>query len=278
VPAFRLGPRLQLYDAVYLAIGLVLCLAVPFRSGGLTATLSVAACTAAYAIFLGQSHPGSRPRLAAAYLATWALYAGSSHLIEVMRIPLQSARLLAWDKSLFGQSPALLPNGNLAVWQWEVLALAYLSYHVYLQWALLDALSRDADWRADLSDWLFLAFGAGFIGYLVFPAAGPMSAFPDVCKPLPATGLFSALNNGINATLGARYDAFPSLHTLITLTLLAWDWRRLRVRFWIMIVPSLLMLASTLILRLHYAADLIASGVIFVLLMGIHAGLAHKKA
>lgn len=278
MPAVRLGSRLQLCDVVYLTIGGALCAAVPLRSGGLTATLVVAASTAAYAIFLRHSHPGSRPRLVGTYMATWALYAVSSHLIEAMRIPLQNARLLSWDEWLFvGQSPARIPEEHLAVWQLEVLALAYLSYHVYLQWALLDALWRNANWRADLSGRLFLAFGAGFIGYLVFPAAGPMSAFPDLFKPLPVAGFFTALNNGINAGLGARYDAFPSLHTLITLTLLAWDWQHLRTRFWIMIVPSLLMLAATLILRLHYAADLIASGVIFVLLMGLHAGLASKK-
>ncbi len=37
-----------------------------------------------------------------------------------------------------------------------------------------------------------------------------------------------------------------------------------RRRFWIMLLPSLVMVASTILLRMHYAVDLIASGFLLI--------------
>ena len=74
--------------------------------------------------------------------------------------------------------------------------------------------------------------------------------------------------------MAARYDSFPSLHVLITLMLLGWDWRRFRGRFWIMLIPSMVMIASTVALRLHYTVDLLASGMLFV---GLHAFFERER-
>ncbi len=274
----RVRRNLQLYEALYLAIGMALCACLLSRSGGLTVTVVVAFCTVVYAIFLGNSKPGSVPRLIGAYLATWALYAGSSRLVEVLRVPLQNERLLFLDEMFFSQSPAQTLRGVFSGWQMEVIALAYMSYHLYLHWVLIDALFRKRTWRLELSNWIFLAFGAGFVGYFLFPAACPVAAFPEMFNQPQAGGVFSRWNAAINARLGARYDAFPSLHTLITLTMLAWDWRHLRLRFWIMLLPSALMLVATLALQLHYAMDLVASGLLFVLLMSFHARFTRRES
>lgn len=274
----RRARHLQICDALYLGIGAGLVAALAVRSGNLPATVLVAIGTLAYALFLGKTQPGGVPRVVGAYLATWALYAGSSVFVEWLRLPLHSERLLQIDGLLFGQSPAVTLHGKFAGWPREVLALAYMSYHLYLHWVLIDALFRDMGWRAELSERIFTAFGVGFIGYLVFPSVSPIWAFPELFGPQPPGGFFSRLNDAINANIGAKYDAFPSLHALIVLVMLAWDWRRLRYRFWVMIAPSLLMLAATLALGLHYAIDLIASGALFVILMSLHARLARRKS
>ena len=62
--------------------------------------------------------------------------------------------------------------------------------------------------------------------------------------------------------MAAKYDAFPSLHVLMTLVLLGVDWHHWRWRFWIMLPFTLLMVAATLALRLHYAVDLVAGSVL----------------
>jgi hypothetical protein len=56
---------------------------------------------------------------------------------------------------------------------------------------------------------------------------------------------------------------------LITLCLLSFDWRHFRLRFWIMLTPALLILPATIALRLHYVVDVLASFVLFALLVVI---------
>jgi membrane-associated phospholipid phosphatase len=65
-------------------------------------------------------------------------------------------------------------------------------------------------------------------------------------------------NHWIVGNFAAKYDAFPSVHILVTSLMLVCDWRWNRTRMWCMLVPSLLMVASTLLLRLHYSVDLLA--------------------
>ncbi len=82
-------------------------------------------------------------------------------------------RFSGLDQWLFGRSPAVALQDHLSVWTVELLALGYMSYHVYLHWVLIDSLFRTDAWRAGLSEQIFLAFGVGFIGCFTFPAASP---------------------------------------------------------------------------------------------------------
>lgn len=266
-----LAARWQLHEGLYLALGGALTAALAWRNGFGAPLPVVATAMLLYAALLSRAPVGGRARLLAAYVATWALYAGSGRLVEALRVPLRHETLLDWDTRLFGQTPAVALQGVLSAGWVEALALGYLSYHVYLHWALIEAWrSRDSDCRAGLSRRVFSAFAAGLAGYLLFPAAPPEAAFPTLFpEPLPG-GVFSRLNDTVNRALAAPYDAFPSLHVLITATLLLWDWRRRRARFWIMLAPSLLMLAATLGLRLHYAVDLLASALLFAVLTLFH--------
>lgn len=267
----RIGCSLQLYEALYLAIGTTIAVVTPFRDGGWETSLAAALCTAGYAVFLKYSTVGTVTRVIGTYIATWILYAGSSLLVEILHLTVRSKELLQADEWLFGQSPAVALQGHLFLPGVELLAFGYMSYHVYLHWVLIDSLFRDNAWRAALSGRIFLAFAVGFVGYLTFPAASPAAAFPGLFHRSLDGGVFAHWNNTINATLAARYDGFPSLHTLITLVLLQWDWTHWRTRFWIMLGPSVLMLVATLALRLHYAVDLIASAAVFVILMVFYA-------
>lgn len=267
----RIVRSLQLYEMLYLAIGMAIAAVSPFRNGAWETSVAAVLCTMGYAVFLRYSTVGTVVRVVGAYIATWILYAGSSQLVENLQLTVRSKELLGADVWLFGQSPAVALQDHLSLPVVELLAFGYLSYHLYLHWVLIDALFRDKAWRAALSGRIFLAFAVGFAGYLVFPAASPAGAFPGLFQAPLNGGVFVHWNNEINATLAARYDAFPSLHTLVTLVMLQWDWTHWRTRFWIMLGPSALMLVATLALRLHYAVDLIASTAVFVVLMVFYA-------
>ncbi|WP_395742398.1 phosphatase PAP2 family protein [Prosthecobacter sp.] len=260
---------MQIHEGLYLGFGVVLCVALACLHGWDVLLLEVAVLTCGYALLVRTSAAGGRMRLAGAYVATWALYAGSSMLVEALAVPLRHHELLAADAALFGVSPVLALRGVTAPWMNDVLSAGYMSYHVYLHWALLQAFIQDGR-RLLFSSRLFTAFAVGFAGYLLYPAAPPLTAFPELFSaPLPG-GLLTHWNEQINHAMASRYDAFPSLHVLITLTLLAWDWRCFRLRFWLMLLPSLLMLAATLVLRLHYAVDLLAAALLFLILHFAH--------
>lgn len=258
-----------IHERLYLGLGLAVSVALVGMHGWQPLTFAAAMLTLAYAVLLWNVKRGGRLWLLTAYIATWALYAGSSLLVEALDVRQRHLELWVADVFLFGRSPVRAMDGVLPAWALDVLSLGYLSYHVYLHWALLDALlARSNAWRLQLGQRLFTAFALGFVGYLLWPAAPPGAAFPDIFTAPLEGGALTRWNAQINTALAARYDAFPSLHALVTLTLLAWDWGAFRTRFWIMLVPSLLMLAATLALRLHYAVDLLAAAVLFV---SIHA-------
>jgi membrane-associated phospholipid phosphatase len=123
--------------------------------------------------------------------------------------------------------------------------------------------------RQRLSACLFTAFAVGYAGYLLVPAVGPASAYPNLfTSPLPRGELGRILME-IVADGSSRYDTFPSLHVLITCMLLAHDWEAFRRRFWIMLGPSVGLFLSTIYLRYHYGVDLLAGLLLFLGLWGL---------
>jgi hypothetical protein len=261
----------QIHEWLYLGIGAALAAALACQGRGWTSVLfQVFALTCGYAVLLRLTETGGRARLLGAYGVTWALYAGSSVLVETLVVPLRHHELLAADTFLFGEPPVLALRGVLSPGLNDLLSLGYMSYHVYLHWALLQVVISNKNGML-FGPRLFTAFAVGFLGYLLYPAAPPVTAFPELF-PLPLDGgLLTHWNESLNIAMASRYDAFPSLHVLITLTLLAWDWRFFRLRFWIMLTPSLLMLAATLALRLQYVVDLLAACLLFLALQVIYA-------
>lgn len=257
--------RVQIHEWLYLRLGCAIVLALIFVGDDGHLLLAATALTCAYAAVQRMGEPGGRVRLIGAYVVTWALYAGSSALVEALGVPLRHHELMAADAALFGVSPVLALSGKASPWMNDLLSLGYMSYHVYLHWALLQVVISNKN-GALFGARLFTAFAVGFLGYLLYPAAPPLTAFPELFPALVVGGMLTHWNESINASMASRYDAFPSLHVLITLTLLAWDWDCFRLRFWIMLGPSLLMLVATLALRLHYVVDLLVAALLFFML------------
>ncbi len=268
--------RLECYEAGLLLLGLATAVLLA-ASGEWCAAGIPFLLVFGYGWILNRYFPGSRERLLAAYGAVWAWYAGFSTVVDLVRIPLRHEALRAVDRWYFGRMPAEGLHGAFAPWFNEVLSLAYLGYQVYLHWFLLEAWHRDTGRRQAMCRWLFPGFVLGMGLYLFCPAAPPASAFPELFNGPPEGGVITRWNADLNAAVAARYDAFPSLHVLITLLLLSWDWRSRRRRFWLMLPGSLLMLLATLALGLHYAVDLLVAVLLFLLLQFFHACIATRR-
>lgn len=273
--------RIQIHEKLYLTLGSLIAaslfgdaissLPTFWALVSILAGILVALATLAYLLVLRRLRCGGVVRVIAAYAVTWALYSGSSTFVEWMNMTDHGEYLARLDRQFLGQTPAEFFHDRLSSWQLDLLSLGYMSYHLYLHWVLIDSLRRDDSWRRDLGEKLFLAFGLGFIGYYLFPAAPPDEGMLGLAGSQVEGGCLTHANEWLNAHMAARFDAFPSLHVLVTATLLSWDWHHARRRFCIMLVPSLLMLVATLALRLHYAVDLLASAALFVILSLLHA-------
>ncbi len=127
----------------------------------------------------------------------------------------------------------------------------YLGYHVYLHVAPIDAPAplRPLAGAVRTGRLLDVRDRAGRLPSCSRHGAG--GRVPGAVRVTAARGALTRLNTEIVARLASRYDAFPSLHVLVTAALLACDWRWCRTRFWIMLLPGLGLMFATLPLRLH---------------------------
>ena len=168
--------------------------------------------------------------------------------------------LLAIDKALFfGSTPsvALLPlrgaAGDNFFAFFYMLFIAFLFFSL-IRFAFLPLRQAQAAYAP-----VFTAYGAGFIGYALVPAAGPYKTL-DAFGPWLAApeGPFAGLNALMVASGSNGVDVFPSLHIAIGCVLAAvWIRRFPKILPWIA-PPVAALCFSTLWLGYHYLIDALA--------------------
>jgi membrane-associated phospholipid phosphatase len=167
-------------------------------------------------------------------------------------------------------------EGMATPWLTDVMRICYLSYHIYLFMVFAHAVLAPHEFGHHLSPCLFTGFSIGFAGYLLVPAIGPADAFPELFnKPLGGSFITQLISRLIDAG-SSRFDTFPSLHILITCILLEYDRRFVPWRFWLMLVPAIGLMISTIYLRYHYGVDVIAGLLLFFVLRKVFSNNAER--
>ncbi|HZP07776.1 phosphatase PAP2 family protein [Methyloceanibacter sp.] len=163
--------------------------------------------------------------------------------------------LLGWDRALVGETPAL-------AWQYWLhpgladLAMAgYLFFFFYLVVGPAVYCVTDLRLFRKCIVGLFTMYGLAFTGYTLLPAGGPWR-WMDFATPLEGAFLLDWTLPTVNAGSNA-IDVFPSVHVAATLYLLLFDWQHGRRRFWLYLLPCLVLWWSTMYLRFHYFVDLL---------------------
>lgn len=175
------------------------------------------------------------------------------------------------DRSLLGGPAAEALTWLAQPAATDALTLAYLFFFVVLIFGPGYYCLRDlARFRVCIVG-LFVLYALGFCGYVALPAAGPWQFLDASLLPLPR-GPFSSLMHPVIGGASNGVDVFPSIHFAASLYLLVFDWWHHRRRFWLWLVPIVLLWLSTVALRYHYLVDLFA-GVVIALL-----GLASARA
>ena len=205
-------------------------------------------------------------RIVATYAYVLWFYWQTTAISTALGTARWDAALLAADRRLCGETPAVACARIAAPWLTDLMSACYQTYLVYLHLALVQVLRGPVDVAEAWAARVYRAFAAGFALYLLVPALGPGAAFPALCGPPLAGGAMTRFNDAVVASGNAALGTFPSLHVLITLALLAHDARHARGRFALLVLPALGLFASTVYLRYHYAVDLGAGVVLWLAL------------
>lgn len=163
----------------------------------------------------------------------------------------------AWFGGDVGRFADALPRPVI-----ELLQLVYAAFYGICVLAALGAGQRSGRAAFDRAVLLLVGgFLTSYLGYLLVPTLGPkvVLAFE---REITGLWLTPSVRASIDAGEANPWDCFPSGHTMLTLTslIIAWRWNRRWFRW--LLVPSALLIASTVLLRYHWTIDVLAGAVL----------------
>jgi len=187
-----------------------------------------------------------------------------SHLWQSLLGPDRDATLLALDRRLFGETPAVTLQRFITPWLTDALVIAYF-LHLVLPAILAVSLYRQGlgKFRPFLLA-VFLAGAIGSTGYLLVPATGPAVAFPELFT-VPLSGRVEGTLLGLIDAARAPRDVFPSLHVGFLMFVYLWMrrlWPRTSLVFAFFVFAILL---GSVITGWHYLIDGLAGILLAVL-------------
>ncbi|NTX58371.1 phosphatase PAP2 family protein [Myxococcus sp. CA039A] len=281
-----MSERPFLHEALLATFGVTLSCALLFVAGARSVSfLQVAGATALFILAVAVlarldtwAHV-FRVRLVLAYVATFFFYASVKTTIPALGLETQDAWLFSLDARVFGGStPSVWFQRWSAPWVHDVFSASYLAFHVYLHLAMAWAVVGPRERAERFFSHVFSAYVPGIAGYYLVPAIGPVAAYPELFTAPLEGGWLTRLNAAVVASGSSTYDLFPSLHVFITLVLLSHDARAHPWRFQALVPVAAALILSTLVLRYHYAVDLLAGVVWFIAFSAVFPRLQTRWA
>lgn len=171
--------------------------------------------------------------------------------------PDRDRELLAIDRALLGETPAVFFSRMQTTVSTDVLAIFYFLHLVLPPILALALYVKEREvFRAYLLSILLTGF-LGSIGYVTVPAIGPGLAYPDLFASKLSGDAYRPVAELLDQARAPR-DVFPSLHVAVSSVVLWFAWRRGPGWFWGTLPFVLGNWISTLYLRYHYFVDVFA--------------------
>ena len=165
--------------------------------------------------------------------------------------------LASWDRTLFGDVSQTISF----FWSPLFVEILYYFYWFYFPMPLILAIlfwrkGREERYR-HFGTVYFVTILLGYLGYILIPAVGPQhfEIRPEVLEGIWFGKWMHVTLRQLEMTTA---DAFPSLHTAAAALVLVYSWGTHRKYFWWMLLPGVGLILSTLVLRYHYAVDVMA--------------------
>jgi membrane-associated phospholipid phosphatase len=177
----------------------------------------------------------------------WGAILGADRDVDLLRI----------DRMLLGETPAITMQRIVTPWLTNLMVIAYFLHLV------LPPLLATSLYRKDLLLFrrfllsVFLAGAIGSAGYIAVPATGPSIAFPGLFRVTLGGDLEKPVLRMLDAARAPR-DVFPSLHVAVSAIVLWFAAKSSRKWFWWLLPFVLANWISTMYLRYHYFADVVA--------------------
>jgi membrane-associated phospholipid phosphatase len=177
---------------------------------------------------------------------------------RVVGLPEADAALIRLDTWLFGGvNPNLWLEHLISRPMTEYMWAAYLSWFIAFQGTIyVLVLFRSEAESNDMVLATVLTLIAGYIGYVIVPAVGPVHAMKFTLDL--DGGSVGAVTNRVVDQFGIWRDAFPSIHSAVSMLLMVYAWRYLRRWAVPYTVLGVSILLSTVYLRWHYVTDVVA--------------------
>jgi membrane-associated phospholipid phosphatase len=171
----------------------------------------------------------------------------------------EDAKLIAFDRWLTGVNPALWFEHLARPALTEFLEFSYFTYFVYL--LILGGIlyfQRDFKNYWAVMTYSVIGYAFGYVIAILFPVQSPWFTLAGQWHSQLAGGPFTALINLIEKYGRVHGAAFPSQHVAGAMAALLGAWRHRRWLFWIFLPFVVCMCVSTVYVRNHYVADVLA--------------------
>lgn len=237
-----------------------------------TWTIKIALAGAIYfgaaALYNRLLHPAAR------FFVRTAAVQGMCAYLFVAVLPLQliwwttwnDAAVIRLEHGVFGLQPTVwlerLVSPALTEWM-------MFCYVIYLAvYPGLGALIRAKRGEGAMEDYLFTLAATNivcFLGFIIYPVAGPMKFMPEAYSVPLQGGLFTAIAESIRVNIHGIGGTIPSPHCAIATVMWAMSFRYVRPAFYVLAPVILSLYISTCYGRFHYITDSV---------VGIVCGLA----
>lgn len=187
------------------------------------------------------------------------VYESLGALIAAARGRARDDLLIAADRAILGGDVTVLLQPYVRP---GLAAFLYVAYSTYYFLPIILGAFLWMKGPAEARRFIFtltICFYVSYAGYFTVPAYGPRTALADLhTVPLDTHPVANAINRTINELEHTKLDAFPSGHTMITVSVLIVAWQRARKLFWYLLPVGTLLIFSTMYCRYHYLIDVIA--------------------
>jgi len=187
------------------------------------------------------------------------LYEETRHLVHIIFPGWFDPFINHLELQVFGIYPTIWMQKFISSALNEYLMFTYSFYYLLLLILGLGLFFKHKTEELDnLTFTSAVAFYISFLGFILFPVAGPKYALMDLHNLKLEGAFFTPLAQGLIKVAGIHGGAMPSSHVAVALVVLIYARRHYRLLYYILSLPILSLFVSTVYGRFHYVSDVVA--------------------